>query len=193
MTLDIRANIFCNVGPIISGSFADEYGQGSGLVRTRGNCQIAGIVTPSVGSQISFGYEKQGKVARINRYLLVLSSFADPFRKVTTVNYGCPITYNDQLASPTENPKNKEENGDLPCKVYEDGPIPSMTADYIYQQAMQAINLSGPTGFLKNAFSIDEFDFSPGYTQVISDLLISENYMGLPRASMPLSISWCVP
>jgi hypothetical protein len=92
MTIDIRANVYCSLGPVISGSFADEAVQGSGLVKTRGQVELAGVFRPDVGQVVEFAWTRGTIGARLPRKLRVLSSFADPFRAITTVQIGCKLT-----------------------------------------------------------------------------------------------------
>jgi hypothetical protein len=89
MTVDVRAKVFCNLGPLISGNLSDELLTiGQGLIRCRGQLVLKGLFAPPIGSVVSFGYEKDGRVARLPRVLRVLGSFADPFRNTTTVSVG---------------------------------------------------------------------------------------------------------
>jgi hypothetical protein len=173
-----NAQVFCNIGPIIDGNIADEYAQGSGLVRTRGSIRLDGVFSPSVGSDVDIGYARLGRTVRFPRSLQVLSVFADPFKRVTTVSIGCKITLVDDLRPPEKDPSSKEENGDVPCEVFKNGPILPISARYVAEQALAAMGISGSIPDLTNKFSIEEFDMSPGYTTVLSDLLVSENYVG---------------
>lgn len=93
MTIDIRAKVYCSLGPVIQGSFSDSYIQGSGLITTRGSVELAGLFSPSVGVRVSFSYAKNGYMARVQRTLRVLSSFADPLKNITKVQLGCYLTY----------------------------------------------------------------------------------------------------
>lgn len=94
MPIDIRAKVFCNIGPVISGNISDEpLTVGQGLIRCRGQLVLKGLFTPSVGSVVTLGYEQNGKVSRIPRVLRVLGSFADPFRNTTSVSIGDKLVY----------------------------------------------------------------------------------------------------
>lgn len=89
MAVDIRAKVFCNLGPLISGNISDEpLTAGQGLIRCRGQLVLNGLFTPAVGAVVTLGYQSNGYVARIPRVLRVLGSFADPFRNITTVSVG---------------------------------------------------------------------------------------------------------
>ena len=93
MAIDIRANVTCSLGTLISGSISDDYIQGNGLVKTKGQCELQGILTPGIGSVVTFSYTRGGTTHQIPRRLRVLSSFADPFRNITKVELGCKLTY----------------------------------------------------------------------------------------------------
>lgn len=173
MAIDIRAKVICNLGDLISASVSDDYIQGSGLIKTTGSCELNGIYSPSFGTNVTFSYIKNGIERKIPRTLKVISSFADPFRRRTTVQLGCPLTYMQDAKEPIkwqafDDPLNTgfEENDQSIVVV----PI---FASSIANECLFRIGLSGSTG-LSNAFSISEFDFSSGYVNILSDLLVSE-------------------
>lgn len=177
MAVDIRAEVSCSLGTLISGSFADDYLQGNGLIKTRGEVVLSGTQTPAVGTQVSFTYAKDGNTYTIPRVLRVLSSFADPFRRTTTVQLGCKLTYLENRKPPLGNPNSKEEHSAVPCYVFDRATLP-ISASYVLTECLSALGLSSGTIPLTNTFSIEEFDLTPGYVQVISDLLQSEGYVG---------------
>jgi hypothetical protein len=100
MTVDIRAIVRCSLGELISASVSDDYIQGSGLIKTKGSCEISGLISPAVGSIVTFTYTKSGIVRNVPRKLRVLSSFADPYRRTTKVELGCKLTYLQDLKDP---------------------------------------------------------------------------------------------
>lgn len=177
MAVDIRAEVSCSLGTLISGSFADDYLQGNGLIKTRGEVVLSGTQTPAVGTQVSFTYTKDGNTYTIPRVLRVLSSFADPFRRTTTVQLGCKLTYLENRKPALENPNSKDENSSVPCYVYDKATLP-ISATYVMTTCLSALEMSAGTIPLTNTFSIEEFDLTPGYIQVMSDLLQSEGYVG---------------
>lgn len=177
MPIDIRAEVSCSLGTVISGSFADDYLQGNGLIKTRGEVVLAGTQTPVVGTQVTFTYDKGGTTYTVPRVLRVLSSFADPFRRTTTVQLGCKLTYLENRKPPVQNPNSKDENADVPCKVFLQATLP-ISAEYVFQQCLDALGLDSASIPLTNKFSVEEFDLMPGYVQVMSDLLQSEGYAG---------------
>lgn len=177
MPIDIRAEVSCSLGTVISGSFADDYLQGNGLIKTRGEVVLDGTQTPDVGTQVTLTYDKSGSTYTIPRVLRVMSSFADPFRRTTTVQLGCLLTYLENRKPPVEDPSSKDENSDVPCSVYLKATLP-ISAEYVFQQCLDALELTSDTIPLTSKFSVEEFDMTPGYIQVMSDLLQSEGYVG---------------
>lgn len=186
MAIDIRAEVSCSLGTLISGSFADDYLQGSGLIKTRGEVVLNGTLTPIVGTIVTFSYDKAGSSYTVPRVLRVLSSFADPFRRTTTVQLGCKLTYLENRKPPVKNPNSKDEN-EVPCAVFLKATLP-ISAEYVFQQCLDALGLISDTIPLTNKFSVDEFDLTPGFIQVMSDLLQSEGYVGYLDSSEQLKI-----
>lgn len=182
--VDIRAKIYCSLGPAISGSLSDTYAQSAGLIFTRGSVEINAIIRPAVGTAVQFAYLKGSLLTRLPRSVVVLSSFADPFRGKTTVQLGCRLTYlqNRKPIPEEESANSKEENGDVPCKVFEKATL-SISASFVLQQIVTALGLQGTFPTLSNTFSQEEFDLSGGYVNVLGDLLVSECYIGYMDAS----------
>jgi len=187
MTVDIRAEVFSSLGHVISGDIATEYAQGTGLVKTRGSIEVVGIATPSIGRIVQLGYRKDNRVARFPVQLRVLSSFADPNKGKTIVQVGCILTLKDGAQPKPKDPNTKNENDTVPCRVYRQAIIP-ITAKYVAEQALLGLGIQGSVGMLQNKFSVETFDMSPGYIQVLSDLLVSESYLGYINASGTLSV-----
>lgn len=177
MAVDIRASITCSLGPLISASVSDDFIQGSGLIKTTGSCEIAAIIYPPIGTTVSFEYTRNGVTRKVPRMLKVLSSFADPFRRITSVELGCQFTYMQGLREPIDwtafdDPENDGATAEDASIV-----VLPIHASSIAQQCLNVIGLSGSTP-LTNKFSISSFDFSSGYVQILSDLLVSECYCG---------------
>jgi hypothetical protein len=180
MTTDIRASVTCSLGRLISASVNDDYIQGTGLIKISGSCVIAGLISPSIGTRVTFQYTKAGLTRTVPRVLRVLSSFADPFRRTTTVELGCKLTYLEDLTDPInwsafDDPRNTDFEEDDQAIVV----IP-ISAISIAEKCLQELGLqSSPSAPpLTNSFSIPSFDFSSGYVNILSDLLVSESYCG---------------
>jgi hypothetical protein len=178
MAIDIRATVTCSLGTLISGSISDDYLQGSGLVKTRGSCEISGLITPAIGTAVTFSYTKGGVARSIPRKLRVLSSFADPFRRTTKVELGCKLTYLSDLQEPVRwTAFDDDENNDFTVDDQKIITLP-IHAGSIMAKCLTELGITASSNPLTNKFSISEFDFGAGYVQVLNDLLISESYFG---------------
>lgn len=178
MAIDIRANVTCSLGTLISGSISDDYLQGSGLVKTRGSAEISGLITPAVGTVVTFSYVKDGVTRNIPRKLRVLSSFADPFRRTTSVELGCKLTYlNDLKESLRWDAFDDPDNSSYTEADAEIITLP-IRASSVMAQCLTRLGLTASSIPLTNQFSVAEFDFSAGYVQTMSDLLVSESWFG---------------
>jgi hypothetical protein len=178
MGIDIRATVTCSLGTLISANLSDDYIQGTGLVKTRGSCELRGLFTPNTGDKVTFRYTKAGITRRVPRALRVLSSFADPFRRTTKIELGCKLTYLQDLADPIDwttfdDPENADIDPNEPRIVV----IP-INAKSIMNKCLTELGITATSNPLTNRFSIDEFDFSGGYVNILSDLLVSESYCG---------------
>jgi hypothetical protein len=185
-TIDIRATVTCSLGTLISGSVSDDYIQGSGLVKTRGNCELKGILTPAVGTVVTFSYTRDGITKKVPRKLRVLSSFADPFRQITKVALGCKLTYLENVtpaptvdgeAAETSGRQQQCLNGYIEYPANSPVPIP-VSAAGVMDTCLTRLGITASSNPLNNRFNIDTFDLSAGYVSVLSDLLLSEGYFG---------------
>lgn len=194
MTIDIRAEVNCSLGPVISGSIGDDYIQGNGLIKVTGSVIINDLITPVAGTIVTFSYIKEGVTRNIPRKLRVISSFADPFRRTTTVELGCKFTYLSELKpAPTVNGDAEIEtskrreclNGYVNYSNTEFG-IPFSAAD-LASECLTKLGITGTTP-LQSKFYRDTFDLTSGYVNVLSDLLLSESYCGYLNESEQLVI-----
>jgi hypothetical protein len=131
-----------------------------------------------MGDVVTFNYTKGGATRTIPRKLRVLSSFADPFRRTTKVELGCKLTYLSDLQEPVKwDVFDDPENDD-----YDDADRRIVTlpirASSAMAKCLSELGITASSSPLTNKFSIAEFDFSAGYVQVLSDLLVSESYFG---------------
>jgi hypothetical protein len=179
MAIDIRATVTCSLGlPLISASISDDYLQGSGLVKCKGSCELSGIATPAIGTVVTFSYTKAGVTRQVPRKLRVLSSFADPFRRTTRVELGCKLTYLSDLKEAIDwTAFDDTANAGLSEADAEIITIP-ISASSVMDKCLSELGLTASSNPLTNKFSIENFDFGPGYVQVLSDLLVSESYCG---------------
>ena len=183
MAIDIRAEITCNIAgtpyPIISASVSDDYVQNSGLIKTTGSCEIPEVIVPSIGSIVTFTYTPiGGSPANVPRKLRILSSFADPFRRVTSIELGCLLTYQENIKDVVDwSAFDDPDNSDLTEGVDDRIITIPVRAKYLAKICIDQLQLAGNTALeLTNKFAIDknDFDFSSGYVSVLSDLLVSE-------------------
>jgi len=173
MTIDIRANVYCNLGRVISGNFSDTQIQGSGLIQTSGSVVLNGIYAPVAGDVVKFSYYRNGRISLLPRTLRVLSFFADPFRRQTTVELGCKFTYFNNRRPPVRNPTSEEESGLCPSPDV----IVPISAEFVFNTCLNALDLTTQGSIpLTSKFNVEEFDLSPGYVTVMGQLLVSEGY-----------------
>lgn len=178
MAVDIRANVTCSLGTLISASINDDYIQGSGLIKTKGNCELSGLYSPAVGSVVTFNYTKSGITRAVPRKMRVLSSFADPFRRTTRVELGCKLTYLQDLKDPIKwDALQDPENSDITEAESQIVTFP-IRASSLMAECLSALGITASSIPLTNKFSIAEFDFGGGYVPTLSDLLVSESYCG---------------
>lgn len=178
MAIDTRANVACNLGRLISASISDDYIQESGLIKTSGSCEIDGLITPSIGDIVTFSYTKNGITRNLPRKMRVLSSFADPFRRTTSISLGCKLTYLADLKDPINwDAFDDDLNANRTREEQVVVTIP-IHASSIMNKCLLELGISASSNPLTNKFSIAEFDFSAGYVDIMSDLLVSESYFG---------------
>ena len=188
MAIDIRATVTCSLGTLISASISDDYLQGTGLVKCKGSCEISGIVTPAIGTVVTFSYTQGGVTRSVPRKLRVLSSFADPFRRTTKVELGCKLTYLQDLKEAVDwTAFDDPENAALTTADAEIITIP-FHASSVMSKCLTELGITASSNPLTNKFSIASFDYGPGYVQVLSDLLVSESYCGYLDTSEVLQV-----
>lgn len=188
MTIDIRATVTCSLGTLISASVSDDYVQGSGLIKVKGSAVISGVITPAIGTVVTFAYTKGGVTTTLPRKLRVLSSFADPFRRTTTVELGCKLTYLSDLKEPIKwDAFDDSENASYTANDAKIITLP-IHASSVMAKCLTELGITASSSPLTNKFSIAEFDFGPGYVQVLSDLLVSESYCGYLDTSEVLQV-----
>jgi hypothetical protein len=187
MAIDIRATVSCSLGTLISGSISDSYVQNAGLIKTSGSVVISGLITPAIGTAVTVSYVKAGVSRTIPRRLRVLSSFADPLRRTTSVELGCKLTYLQDLREPID------------WTAFDDAATTQTEADALVvtvpiraqavaSKCLTQLGITASGMALTNKFSIAKYDFGPGYVSVLNDLLISESVCGYLDASEVLQV-----
>ena len=188
MGIDIRATVTCSLGTLISASVSDDYVQGTGLIKTKGSCELSGIVTPAIGTAVTFSYTQDGVTRQVPRKLRVLSSFADPFRRTTKVELGCKLTYLSDLQEPVDwTAYDDEDNAGFTEADAQIITIP-IRAKSVMNKCLTELGITASSNPLTNKFSIEKFDLGAGYVSVLSDLLVSESYCGYLNTSEVLQV-----
>lgn len=188
MAIDIRATVSCSLGTLISGSLSDDYVQGTGLIKCRGSVELSGLLTPAIGTAVTFSYTKGGTTTSIPRKLRVLSSFADPFRRTTEVELGCKLTYLQDLQEKVDWTAFDDPGNAAFSAADEDYVTIPISASSVMTKCLTALGISASSNPLTNYFSVAKYDLSPGYVSVLNDLLVSESYCGYLDASEVLQV-----
>jgi hypothetical protein len=198
MTIDIRANVFCNLGPIIEGSLSDSYVQGNGLIYCRGSVTLDGIYQPTLGQVVDFAYQKNGWLSRFPRRLRVLSSFADPFSRQTQIELGCKLTY---LKDYKKRDYQKDTGRKLPTiavsaaadptnpvRVQDRGYIPqSIAVNYVINTCLTALGITAAAALpFAVRFNGAKFEADTTYVGMIDEILKSAAYIGYLNESEQL-------
>jgi len=193
MTADIRATLYCDLGEVISGGFSDDHVQGTGLIRTRGDIVIKGLVKPSYGQLIQLGWQKGTVFSRVPRALRVLSYFADPFRRTTTIQLGCKLTLLENKKPAAEKDryfysKEDDNNKDLDCQVYDVALLPISASSIAYKCLSQLGIAPADSLGLSNYYAAEKFDLTNGYVAALNDLLYAESLVGFLQANETLKV-----
>lgn len=96
MVLDVRAQVVCNLGPVISGSVKDDHVQGQGLVFTTGELTIAGLITPAHGTIVNLAYVGPDgeRLVRFPRGpFRITQAFANPLSNQTEIRLANELAY----------------------------------------------------------------------------------------------------
>jgi hypothetical protein len=102
MPVDVRAQVFSNLGNVISGQLSDDLLQpGVGLLRTTGEVTVSGLIQPSRGTEVKLGLVLPGgKLTRLPRLLRVMKAESDPYQNQTTLQVGCLLAMNWDYVKP---------------------------------------------------------------------------------------------
>ena len=188
----IQARVYCNLGRVISGQFADDYVQDSGLMKTRGTVELDGIFTVEVGQKVEFAFAKGTNLCRIPRTLRVLSSYADPYTSVTKVSLGCLLTYLSDVRKPQQ-VDSAEEDPESRMKIlaFSDPrgglAIPEsyrpivggfITAGFMLESLLTELGVTAASIPLDNKYTKTEEEVTGPFVDKIADLLKSECFYG---------------
>ena len=176
MVLDVRAEIICNLGPVISGSVRDDHIQGQGLLFTTGELIIAGLITPAKGAQVTLAYitPDGGRAARFPRGpFRVKQSFANPLSNQTTVTIADTLAYlKGTGGGKISSALTQGLNGRTPTKA----PVADLneTAAVICDRAGITVGSLGTWTLKKQTERIDSAD----YVETLSEVLASAGQVG---------------
>lgn len=196
--LEGRVTATCNLGPLIRAQIAAADSlQETGLIKYRGSCEIADLITPELGAVVTFQYTKGGVTKDVPKKMRVMSSFANPLTGITTVELGCLLTYQSDLVEPetrlrkgfdvtfvaklgtqsvssyqASDPWNAQTGGEYNAIGR------SFPAAWLLAKCMDECGVELGSNPLTNTYRRQTWDFSRGYVQIASDLLVSESYVG---------------
>jgi hypothetical protein len=191
MAVDIRGRIECNLGTLISASLNDSYLPGAGIIKTTGFAIITGELESFIGDDIQFTVIPPGNGLkyRIPRYVKLVSARYNPVERTTRCELACNWALRETWAeniiwTPEDDPKNQDDPLTPENEGYTQGDYDIVTAP-IYGSSVLKFCL-GKLGLVgidsevaSQKFSRPEFDFSPGYVQIASDLLLSLGLVGI--------------
>lgn len=178
MSVDLRGTVTSAIGTIVSGNITEDSLEQNGLIKYSGDLVLEGIVNVAIGEAFTLQYEMLDSpgVVSIPKKFYVIGSFPDPFGQTTSVSFGCKLTLNADLREPinwSEFDQAQEDSEEIsPLIVY------PLRASSIAAFCCSRIGITFNYLPLTSRFSIAEFDTSGGYVQVLSDLLLSEGYIG---------------
>lgn len=177
--LDARAWIYCNLGTVISGNLQESSIVGGGLINVSGTLTLSGVYKVRRGDPVELSYYKNGRVSRLGRKLRVISTYANPATRTTEVAIGCYLTYQAESSPP---PQVLSSQGDTNTPdvtgIASLLLIKPVSAKFVAEKCCAALGLKHGSIPLTNQFYRDRFEISGPYLNVLSDLLISENYVG---------------
>ena len=190
--IDVRAQVFTNLGPVISGQLSDDPLQpGVGLLRTQGEVVISGLIQPAKGTEITLGVRLPGgTLTRFPRRLRVIKAESDPIENQTTLTVGCllalkwdlvkaEIYYADEY--PQWTPVEPTAAGSTPNICH----LSSVVATCL---ARCGITQAGGNPAITGAKAVDSIDLSDGYLDVASRMLGEAGLYGFMDAADTLRL-----
>lgn len=180
MAIETRNYVWCSLGslsPTTPVTLAEDHIQGRGLCTVKGTVTLSGIHNPVAGAPLALAYsDGQSFIARVPFRLRVLSSSADPLRRITTVSVGCLLTLFENRRPPAENPKEITENASVPDVVRRVAATP-MSASWVVGQILTTLGLTA-AGSVPFEFHriVDEWDLSSGYVEELGRICQSARY-----------------
>jgi hypothetical protein len=187
--LDVRSRIYCNLGTVISGNIQESSIIGAGLVNVSGTLLLSGVYRIREGDPVELSYFKSGRISRLGRRLRVISSYANPATRVTEVAIGCYLTYQASSTPPLQVFRSSEDTSTVQLSgVAALLLIKPISAKHVAEKCCAALGLRHDPFPLTNEFYRDTFEISGPYLKALSDLLISENYVGYVDSTETLKL-----
>jgi hypothetical protein len=190
--IDVRAQAFSNLGPVISGQLSDDPLQpGVGLLRTQGEVVISGLIQPAKGTEITIGVRLPGgTLTRFPRRLRVIKAESDPIENQTTLTVGCllalkwdlvkaEIFYADE--NPQWTPVEPTAAGSTPNICH----LSTVVATCLTRCG---ITQAGGNPAITGAKAMDSIDLSDGYLEVASRILGEAGLYGFIDAAETLRL-----
>ena len=190
--IDVRAQAFSNLGPVISGQLSDDPLQpGVGLLRTQGEVVISGLIQPAKGTEFLLGVRLPGNtLTRFPRRLRVIKAESDPIENQTTLTVGCllalkwdlvkaEIYYADEY--PQWTPVEPTAAGSTPQICF----LSSVVATCLTRCG---ITQAGGNPAIAGAKAVDSIDLSDGYLDVASRILGEAGLYGFIDAAETLRL-----
>ena len=190
--IDVRAQVFCNLGPVISGQLSDDPVQpGVGLLRTQGEVVIAGLIQPAKGTEIELGVRLPGgTLTRFPRRLRVIKAESDPIENQTILTVGCllaltwdlvkaEIYYADEY--PQWTPVEPTAAGSTPHICF----LSSVVATCLNRCGIAEAGGNPP---ITGAKAVDSIDLSDGYLDIASRILGEMGFYGFIDAAETLRL-----
>lgn len=187
MVLDVRAQVVCNLGPVISGSVRDDHVQGQGLVFTTGELVIAGLITPAHGDLVLLAYitPDGNRLVRFPRSIFrVTKAFANPLSNQTQVSIANELAF---LKGKGGGVINSTLVDALNGRAYKEAPILDLRDAFAVMADRTGIDVGviGQWDLKKQLPSLEAAD----YVNTMSDILASVSRFGYLDAQNILQTS----
>jgi hypothetical protein len=194
VTVDVRANIICNLGTVLSGQVGDTLLTDGGLITTTGSLELEGIVLPARGTEVVLAYHRPqtNTITRFPRRLRVLRAKADPLRGKSAVEIGCLLALQQSNGSSTDvfpAPVTTIATSTQPAAFAETYPPVSAQQVLMYCLTKVGIALAADSRALTFSFLNRQFEFDSGYLSVVNELIKSESCYAVLTAAEQLRIA----